>query len=539
MATEVSRGRAPWLQSLASISRTRALWKWALLAIAAFYLGVVAVHFTAILANVELDADASSAQVTAELIASKGASIVYLGNMPWYSTLIFQLATKWLPAHREIWGAAPSAFGLLAVGLMAWAAARAADARAALVVAALLVCASPTMLDEMLWLNDHITSCYSLALIAALLMLLQTRSDTARPLTMVLVTIPAGLIVGVNLASDELLVAAPAAMLTASVVTWRVHPSPRTSRAVGWTIVTVITMCAGALATTAIMHAANIYPTPTRLAFATGTQVSENLRDWWESVAVLANGSFFGEALTLTAALSAICGLAAVAIVLLMPRLAWLDVAKRRGLSRPTDAPASAYLIFWSSSAVLLSAAFIFSDAPVGLGTTRYLTGLVFALAAVAPVLARRSASARAGVIVVALVFAVTSTKALLDSSLIKEPTRGPTAAVAEAVASVAEQQGAAQGYAMYWDAAPLTWNSHLRVQAHPVYVCSGGLLCSGPVNAFTGWYGAGGPEHTFLVTDTSEPYTPTAELGPIAATYHIGTLTMYVFDHDIGRFIH
>jgi hypothetical protein len=515
------------------------MWKWALLLIGAFYLAVVVRYFATILANIEIDADASSSHVIAELYAHKGAGNDYLGDIPWYSTLFFELATKWLPAHREIWEVGPFVLGLAAVAAMGWAASRAADARMAIVTVVLLVCASPPMLNYMLWLNDHMASCYSLAVVAALLMLLQTRGDSIRSPLLAGLVILAGIVVGVNMASDKLLViSAPTSLTISSIAAWRLYPGRRTARAARWAVVAVITMAVVTLATTAIMHSARVYPAPFRISFASSQQIATNLRYWWESIAILGNGSFFEAPATLTSGLALTCAFLTVATVVLMPRLVSRDIASRKAGHRATDAPTSSYLIFWTSTAVLLSVAFIVSDVSVGLETARYLTGVIFAAAAIAPVLARRTTAARTAMIVGASVFALASTKALLNSSLIKEPATGPTREVAREVADAAEMLDATQGYAMYWDAAPLTWSSDMRVRAYPVFACARKQLCPGPLNAFSSWYQPRPSEHTFLITDTNEPYVPPGKFGRPIATYHFGTITMYVYGDDIAHYL-
>jgi hypothetical protein len=515
------------------------VWKWALLLIGAFYLAVVVRHFAAILANIELDADASSSQVIAELYAHKGPGNDYLGDIPWYSTLIFELATKWLPAHREIWEGGPFALGLAAVAVMGWAASRAADAWMAVVTVVLLVCASPSVLNYMFWLNDHMASCYSLALVAALLMLLQTRGDSIHSPLLAGTVILIGIVVGVNMASDKLLViSAPTSLTIASIVAWRLYPDARTARAAWWAVAAVTTMGVVTLATTAIMHSAHVYPEPIQISFASSQQIATNLRYWWESIAILGNGSFLGAPATLTSGLAFTCAALTVATVVLIPRLVARDIASRSGGHRSADAPTSSYLIFWASTAVLISLAFVVSDVPVGLETTRYLTGVIFAAAAIAPVLARRTAAARTGVMIGASILALSSAKALLNSSLIKEPVAGPTRKVANEVADVAQELDATQGYAMYWDAAPLTWSSDMRVRAYPVFACAAKQLCPGPLNAFSSWYAGNASQRTFLITDPKEPFAPIKELGRPIGVYRFGTITMYVFADDIARYL-
>ncbi len=522
--------------------RTRPLWKWIALLPIAIYLAIVARYFTTILATTEYSSDASSAQVIGELYSHRGAGNVYLGNLAWYSTLIFELATKWLPAHRQIWTVGPivSAFG--AIALMAWTAAQVLGRRAAYVTAVLLVCASPAVLSQMFAFDNHMTSWYSLALLAALLSFLELRSDVTRWPALALITVAVGVVAGINMASETLLEsAAPASLLIASIATWHMHRSARTAKTIGWIGVTVLTMGLVAHATTAIMHSAHTYPVPLRTTFASSEAISTNFRDWWGSIAVLGNGDFFGKPITFSALLSALCAALILGAVLMMPRLVWRNVKGPRAASRAGEAPATAYLIFWTSSATLLSVAFIFSSVPIGLGTDRYLIGLVFAAAAVVPLIGRRSALARKAVVLAALVFAFTSIKGLLNSSMIIRPTSGPTVEMAREVADAAQKAGATQGFAGYWDAAALTWGSDMRIQVHPFYGCLENRMCTGPVGFMSSWYESRKEERTFLLIDPQRPLSlpePPPELGRAIVTYHFGTATMYVYAHNIGPYV-
>jgi len=240
----------------------------------------------------------------------------------------------------------------------------------------------------------------------------------------------------------------------------------------------------------------------------------------------------------ITSALAATCGAMIVAAVVAMPRFTWRALERREGHSRPGSGAMGAYLIFWTASNILLSSAFIFSSAPVGTETSRYLTGIVYACAAVVPLYAARNSIVKYCVILGTLVFAFTSAKGLLNSTLIKEPTTNVNPAIAREVTAVAERMHATQGYSVYWDAAPLTWFSHMRVRAYPFFGCLHNNMCPPSVNTMSNWYESSTAPRTFLISDSGLPYPPQPEFGPPIATYRFGTVTMYIFEGDIGRFI-
>jgi hypothetical protein len=540
MATRILRRSSPWPVLTVASVRERDWWKWTLIALGAIYLAIVARYFTTIITNTETSADATSAQMIGELLAHRSSgSPVYLGDVAYYSTLIFELATKWLPAHRQIWDAGPYGFALISIALMSWTAAQVAGRRAAYLTAILLLCASPALLGQMFWLNNHMTSTYALALLAAMLILLQTRAETLGRGRLTVAVVGSALIVGVNMGSDQLLImVAPVALLLASVTTWRARPSAVTAKAARWSAVALVVMCATAAATVLIMRSQHIYPAPFELVFASREVIVTNFSDWWQSLAVLGNGSFFGKTLTLATGLSALCGGLVVVAVVLMPRLAWRYVQARLKRTSQTTAAASAYLVFWAACMVLLSLAFIFSSAPYGLETTRYLTAVIYAAAAVVPLYARTGALARLAVLAGTAVFALTSIQALLRSGLLSSPSSGPTPQIAAEVQEVAERYNATQGFAVYWDAAPITWFSHMKVRAYPFFGCPGDTMCPPSVNWIESWYRLPPNERTFLISDTKLPYAPPAKFGRPLGVYYFGAVTMYVFGYDIGRYM-
>ncbi|HEV3322192.1 MAG TPA: hypothetical protein VG147_08400 [Solirubrobacteraceae bacterium] len=528
----------PALQSTRVLLRTD-WWKWSFLPLGAVYFVLVVTHMSRMLVNINGNPDTSSAPVLGELYADRAGGHVIMANLPWFSTLIFELATKWLPDHRQVWVIGPYLFGLLAIALMAWTASRVAGRWAAALTAVILLCAGPPVLELMLWLNDHTTTWYSLALLAAFLVLVMERGSTIGWLPLTILILFVGVIVGVNVASDKiLLIAGLLPLLFASAGTWILSPNARTAKVMWLGAATAAVTGISAVATTSIMHSAGVFLAYFELRFATLEAISTNVKLWWQSIVLLGNGNFSEAAITFTTILALVCGALSVGMALLVPRYTWRYVASRRSGDEPVDERLSVYIIFWATSLVCLSAGFILSSVPAGLGTTRYLVGVVFAVAAMLPLFARGSVAARALVVAGTLVFLLTATISLGDSGLVKPPsTAGPSPQVAEAIARTAERVGATRGYATYWNAAPITWRSNFRVQVAPFVGCSGSPtgVCPGSFNYLEAWYRPGS-FRTFLLTDSSGPqWSPPAALRQRAiATYRFGTVTMYVYNYDI-----
>jgi len=90
---------------------------------AAAYLVTLAMQFNQLLANSYLNADSASAPVIGELFGSRtGHPLVILGHLGWFSTLLFELGTRWMPLHRQIWEAAPYGMALCSAALVGWGA---------------------------------------------------------------------------------------------------------------------------------------------------------------------------------------------------------------------------------------------------------------------------------------------------------------------------------------------------------------------------------------------------------------------------------
>src|SRR5205807_1843050 len=92
------------------------LWPWLPVLFAAAYVVLLASTFRSVVQGIYLSADFASAPYIGELYrqAPSGAEVV-LANFPWYTTLWFEQATHWLPAHRQVWEVAPWVGSLIGV----------------------------------------------------------------------------------------------------------------------------------------------------------------------------------------------------------------------------------------------------------------------------------------------------------------------------------------------------------------------------------------------------------------------------------------
>ena len=158
---------------------------WAALPLGVIYLILLAHQLDAAIRATNLDADAASGPVIGELFGAAPAHAnVVLGEFGWYATLLFDLATKWLPAHRQIWVATPYAMALAGAGLAAWSVWQVAGRWAAGLTAVLLVCASPATLRLDLSTTQHAPAWFCLALLGAFVVWLERRADEVRPVVL-------------------------------------------------------------------------------------------------------------------------------------------------------------------------------------------------------------------------------------------------------------------------------------------------------------------------------------------------------------------
>jgi hypothetical protein len=552
------------------------LWPWLPLPVGAAYLVLLLAKFNQIVAATYLNADAASAPVVGELFGGSPAHRqVFLGQMGWFSTLLFELATRSLPAHRQLWETVPYAMALASVAMIAWAAFRVAGRWAAAIAGVAILCAGPHTLGLLFSLNDHSTTWFALALLAALLVFFEApptwlKASLAAPIALV-----AGAIVGVNAASDlTLMVAGIVPIVFAAGLAWVLRPGQARASAWWWIAGTVVVAVVFDVLTHAWAHHENVL-TPPQYAhntFAAAEAIPTNFKLWWQSLMVLGNGNFFGGTLDFASGLQLLCAVLTLVALALVTRFAWralLACAPQSWRSNqahiestprsepslapplsPERAPQSsvaslrresqalpiAWCAFWASSAILLSASFIFSSNPIDINSSRYLVGVIYAVAALLPLLATSGIVARVAVTAGVTVFALSGLVSLFENEEIATGAT-PSYSLIHQVERYLGRRGLNLGYANYWDGAPIMWSSHFHIRAYPVQDCAPNL-CWSYLHMITSWYTTPRPHRrSFLISDATQavPSAPTPNLGKPTAIQQIGPLTVYVYPYDIA----
>ena len=527
----------------ASTRSPQHLWRWAAVPFGVTYLILLAIQFGDVIGATNLDADAVSAPVIGQLFGAAGPHAnVVLGEFGWYATLLFELGTKWLPAHLQVWEAMPYAMALAGAALAAWSVWQVAGPWAAGLTAVLLICAAPDTLHLLLSMTQHAPDWFCLALLAAFLVLMQRRALSLRPIVLIGLSLVAGVIVGMNAASDPLLVLGglvPFALAVASAAV--LVRGPATLRALWVALATLVVTAVAWVLTLVVMSGLSVAPESGvhTTTLATAQKIGSNFRLWWQSIAVLGNGNFFGLDVSFLSVLAVACAALSIGAVVLLPRMGWQALRVRaEDAASPEAAGRIAFMVFWCSSAVLLSAAFVLSATPVDIHGDRYLVGLVYAAAAVIPAVAVGHMRTEAAAVAGTCVFALSGVIAMAKGTVTNDTSRFPTAAVANQVWQLAVSKHLQFGYSGYWDAAPITWASRFRVRVYPISLCvSNTHLCPFDLHTISSWYSPRGPIRSFLLTDSAIPLvpSPTPDLGRPSAVYHVGNLTMYVYPYDLA----
>ena len=529
--------------------RVYRLWPWLPLPVGAAYLVLLLVKFNQIVAATYLNADAASAPVVGELFGGAPAHRqVFLGQMGWFSTLLFELATRSLPAHRQLWETVPYAMALASVAMIAWAAWRVAGRWAAAIAGVAILCAGPHTLGLLFSLNDHSTTWFALALLAAVLVFFEAPPAWLKAWSGALVALVAGVIVGVNAASDlTLMVAGIVPIVFAAGLTWILRPARARANAWWWIVGTVVVAVLFDVLTHTWAHHENVL-TPAQYAhntFAAAEAIPTNFKLWWQSLMVLGNGNFFGGTLDFASSLQLLCAVLTLGALALVVRRAWRVLAGAVPTSwrpsppspqREIQALPIAWCAFWASSAILLSASFIFSSNPIDINSSRYLVGVIYAVAALLPLLATSGVLARVAVTAGVTVFALSGLVSLFENEEIAAGGT-PSYSLIHQVERYLDSRGLNVGYANYWDGAPIMWSSHFHIKAYPVQDCAPNL-CWSYLHMITSWYTTPRPgQRSFLISDATQAVSsaPTPNLGKPTATQQIGPLTVYVYPYDIA----
>jgi hypothetical protein len=483
----------------------------------AAYVATVVALGSQLVRDNDWDTDVSAPFALAERL--RGSGPVHIPHYGEWTTFWWLLATRALPWHATVWEASGYTLAVASAALLAWATARVAGSWAGITAGAAALVVGPFVLRALLSLASHVTNPVgAVALAAALVSLTRTRS-------WVLVII-VGLIAGANAASDALLWIAgivPFA-LAAGLLAWTTRRKDVALRAGATVGVTI----AAAVTTTVVMRALDFHVIGLDVGLAHLHDLPGNVLHLGRMIALLGGanyallGPYPSEPLRVIVAVLALAGVAS-------PLVAALKL-------RDADPTLRAYACYWAAAVSLLCLVFVVTPNAAALGpkSVNYLLTLAPAAGAGVALLAMRSQRGQLAVALAVATVGAVNIAGIVDGHAGGVPTLGT---YAQPIRQLLEREGVTRGYAGYWDAQNLSWQTDMHLLVAPVVNC-GAELC--PYRFFTirSWFepheGA-----TFLLVDPTIPVIHAPPFAPRAASiYHFGPLTLYLFDYDIARHI-
>ena len=488
------------------------------LAGAAYVATVVALGSRLVQDN-DWDTDVSGPLALAERL--RGSGPVHIPHYGEWTTFWWLLATRALPWHETLWEASGYALAVASAGLLVWATGRVAGRWAGITAGAAALVVGPFVLRALLSLSAHVTNPVgAVALAAALVLLTRTRSW--------LPVIAVGLIAGTNAASDPLLwIAGVVPFALASALLARTTRRKDVALRAGATVGVAI---AAAVATTLVMRALDFHVTGLDLGSAHLHDLPHNVAHLGRMIALLGGanyalpGPYPQEPLRLIVAVLALAGVAA-------PIIATIKL-------RAADPVLRAYALYWAAAVSLLCLVFVVTPNAAALGpkSVNYLLTLAPAAGVGVALLAMRSHRGQLAVALAVATVGAVNIAGIADGR--SEVTGLPAIETyGQPIRQLLERTGVTRGYAGYWDAQNVSWQTDMHLLLAPVQNC-GEQLC--PYRFFTihSWYvEQAGP--TFLLVD---PTNNVVHAPPFAAraasTHHFGPLTLYLFDYDIARYI-
>lgn len=492
-------------------------------------------RFGEIVDRVNWDADVATVPVIGATFDPSADAHAVFGHFGWYTILGWELLSRELPFHRQLWEATPYFFALTSAALLGWASWRLAGRWAAAATVALCVCTSSWSTYNLFTLSFHTSTWFSINLVAAYLVLLETTAIATRRLSLLL-SVLVGVVTGANAASDPMLVyfgLIPIAATAVAVLVLNRREGGRTAALVGLVLLTAVVVDA-AVSELAARLRLTVVEQPAQLASA--SDLWPNTRRFVRQLLELLNADFWGRGTSFTAGTAVLCavfvtGAILLAIVTLARRL--VSGGRAPGFAGQT---ALSYLVFWGAVLIVVPASYIFST--VGTHAGWYFVVLVYALAALTPVLAARASQARLITTVGISIFCLASMLAVgrmaypLDRVGVPE-----VAGYVPQLERIARQNRASVAYASFWNAAPLTWASDLRLHVYPVAECEQ-LVCPFSFSVVSTWFEPRTGAKSMLIVTRGDPLVhdpPSASLGDPSNEIQLGDIKVYVYDYDLA----
>jgi hypothetical protein len=487
------------------------------------------------------NADSATALVLADgLGASHDASrVVTLGHYHYYEAWLLEKATAGLPDHWQLWEAIPFVIAFVGIALMVWAAWRALGAFAALLAGVVMVALGDEMREVLFTPDTHGYFVVHAALLAGALVFVADRASRGRLTWQLLVGVGVPLAALSTLgATDQLFefVALPSFALAGCLGWWR-HPGADQRNIAFFCIAVCGVSIVGCQLLDSAMIENGVVSQLFPLAFVGAEALLSNVQVAVTAVAYLGGGSFWGAPVKGTQLLVFAVGALALVGVGALLRFLWRYASSLRVRERTTSGPRDVYLAFWMFVVALSLLVFTLSSLPDGLATARYLPGVFAGSAALLPTLMGSSTASR-----VSLATAVATFATLVATNHLIEGTPaglGPSRSASYDILNYVRAEDAAHGYAPYWDASVMAWQTRGALKVYPAIPYGPGLHPF-PFNQISTWYTPVSGVRTFLVSDSRpvpESFTTApAPLGKPVSVAVFGSYTVDIYDHDIAE---
>ncbi len=538
------RSIGPWTNSVRPTDIPAVAWL-VPCALAAVYFVLFALRFTGNIAASDWVADYSGGFVLAETVAhtGTGGNTVISTTGAWVP-LWFGLITANLPLHRQLWEVMPTVLFIASALTIGWSVDRVSGRREAILSVLIMLVASPWALRVFIAAVAHNVVYPCTALLGAYLVWLAKGQRQGRIKT-VAVPLLGAIVLGVCVASDALLIVTGVIPFALTAITAGLRRG-RSSRIVALSaLTTAIGAIPIAFLTGALMRSAGYVTVPPAAKVGSGSIISENAKLLFTGLKELSNGYLgAGWPGTLHAVIGTACSIVLIAALftLLFVGLRGatrfiLSGRRLQGGETQSELALGLHTVYWLSSALAVCGAFVVSSAAEKTSHVSYYITVLFSIAAIVPLVISRGVIQRTLVLGAVSIFFVGSIVGLKRNYL--QVTEPPLAHYAAQIVKLARANNARTGYAGYWDASSLTWNSHSQVVVRPLVQCSNSPrapICPFVLMRTPSWY-VPRPRRSFLLVDPNNLYVTTlpSGLGTPIASYAIGSIQMYVYPYDIA----
>jgi hypothetical protein len=489
--------------------------------IAAAYFVTVALRLQRLVHSLFWNSDVAAPLVLAERL--RGAGDVVIPHYGLWTSMWWLLATRHLPGHRAVWELTGWLSALLAVGLLGWATARVAGRWAGVTAAATALMVGPFALRWLLTTTFHIWTPLTAAVLGTYLVALHERRS-------VVLAVAVGLLVGANAASDPLLWVAGVVPFAVGTAVLAVITRKRGVALRGGLVIVVAGLAA--FATSEVMYSLGYHVVSPDHRLAKLADLPGHITFLARMVALLGGANYALPGGYPVDPLRPFVVLLVLSAILLTVYAAIVMLARRR-----TQPVLCCFACYWAAVVVVLGLAFIGTRNADDLGpvSLTYLLTLALAAGAGVALFAFRSPRRQLAVAVAVSVVGITNLTGIAHG---RADQPGPEVrAYKPQLISLLTRERVTSGYAGYWDAQSLAWQSEMRLMIAPVWQCAKRHLC--PYRLFTidSWFQAK-PGPSFLIVDPTVGLNsaPPQLVKQAAEVHKFGPLTVYIFNYDLAR---